>query len=229
MNLPDKNDFINIHDHGAVPQSGFFTVDNIMVHEGREPQRSEGVAYSVGAHPWHIDEDNIDRLFFRVKDFSKHHNVIAIGEAGFDKLKGPSLDLQRESFQNHARLAESTQKPLFIHCVKAWDELLKEHKQMKPSVTWIIHGFRGKTDLAARLLDKGFYLSPWVEWAIRPESTDTLKSIPLSRLFLETDGFDISIEPVYQVVAEHLGVDADQLKKSFRQNYMEVFNRSGAS
>jgi len=227
MNLPDKNDFINIHDHGAVPMPGFFTVDNIMVHEGREPQRSEGIAYTVGAHPWHIDEDNIDRLFFKVKDFSKHHNVIAIGEAGFDKLKGASLDLQRESFQDHARLADSTGKPLFIHCVRAWDELLKEHKQMKPVVPWIIHGFRGKPDLAAQLLEKGFYLSPWVEWAIRPESSDTIKSIPLSRLFLETDGFDISIEPVYQVVASHLEIKIGELKAAFYSNFIHLFARNG--
>ena len=61
MNLPGKQDFINFHDHGSLPAEGIFSMDNIMIHEGREPSRNEGITYSVGAHPWFINEDNFDR------------------------------------------------------------------------------------------------------------------------------------------------------------------------
>ncbi len=224
MNIPETDDFINVHDHGAVNEPGVFTIDNIMVHEGREPSRSTGITYSVGAHPWYLDEENVSRLLLKVKDFSRHLNVVAIGESGFDRLRGPDQKLQLQSFNYHARLAEEVGKPLFVHCVRAWDDIVSEHKSIHPSVPWIVHGFRGKPELAKQLIDRGFYLSAWVEWAIRPESSETLKTIPVDRLFLETDGFDISIKPVYEVVAGHIGTDTETLRKKMLENYMRVFS-----
>ncbi|MBN1388806.1 MAG: TatD family hydrolase [Bacteroidales bacterium] len=226
MKGPEKYDFINIHDHGAEPIDGVFTIDNIMVHENRYPADINGIAYSCGAHPWNIMEDNIDKMISKVKEYASLPNVIAIGEAGFDRIRGSDEILQEKAFIAQVEISEEKGKPLFIHCVKAWDKLLVSHKKMNPKMKWIIHGFRGKPELAKQLLDKGFYLSPWVEWAIRPESTSTLKSIPLKRLFLETDGFDIGIEPVYRVVAEHLQIGLQTLKKSIYDNFYNVFYKS---
>ncbi|MDT8400774.1 MAG: TatD family hydrolase [Bacteroidales bacterium] len=223
MRGPGENDFINIHDHGASPQRGVFTIDNIMVHENRYPGEMEGIAFSCGAHPWYLGEDNIEAQLDKVRDYASLSSVIAVGEAGFDRLRGPDSRLQEKVFRTHVEISEEKKKPLFIHCVKGWDELLRCHKEMQPEMTWIIHGFRGKPEQAAQLLDKGFYLSPWVEWAIRPESTNTLKSIPTDRLFLETDGFDIGIEPVYRVVAEHLRIDLQTIKKQLRGNFYSLF------
>jgi len=226
MTGPAKYDFINIHDHGAEPQEGFYTIDNIMVHENRYPGETEGIAFSCGAHPWHIGHDNIEDQMKKVREYVSLPSVIAVGEAGFDRIRGSDRGLQGKAFRYHVEISEENKKPLFIHCVKAWDELLKCHKEMHPEMDWIIHGFRGKPELATQLLAKGFYLSPWVEWAIRPDSALTLRSIPLERLFLETDGFDISIEPVYKVVAENLEMDMMTLKKSLYNNFYNIFNKS---
>lgn len=223
MKGPDKYDFINIHDHGAHPIDGVFTIDNIMVHETRYPAEIPGIEYSCGAHPWYITGDNIDIMIGKVKEYASLPHVIALGEAGFDRLRGPDKMLQEKAFIEQVEISEELRKPLFIHCVKAWDELLGSYKKIQPEMKWIIHGFRGKTDLAEQLLGKGFYLSPWVEWAIRPESTATLKSIPQNRLFLETDGFDIEIEPVYRVVADHLQIDLQALKKQLWGNFNSLF------
>ncbi|HDZ40708.1 MAG TPA: hydrolase TatD [Bacteroidetes bacterium] len=223
MRGPGKYDFINIHDHGADPHKGVFTIDNIMVHEDRYPGELEGIAFSCGAHPWHLEKDKMEAQLNKVREYASLETVIALGEAGFDRLRGPESQVQEKVFRAHVAISEEKRKPLFIHCVKAWDELLKCHKEMKPEMNWIIHGFKGKPELAAQLLDRGFYLSPWVEWAIRPESTSTLKSIPPDRLFLETDGFDIGIEPVYRVVAEHLRVDMQTLKRQLWENFCSLF------
>lgn len=224
MNLPGKYDFINFHDHGSLYAEGVFSVDNIMVHEGREPSRNEGITFSVGAHPWFLNDDNFDRLLLKVRDFSTHLNVAAIGETGFDKLKGPSIDLQLKAFEKHVEIAEELSKPLIIHCVRAWPEIIEAKQRLKPTTPWIIHGFKGKQELALQLTDKGFYLSAWVEWAIRPVSSETLNAMPLNRFFLETDGFDIDIEPVYKVVASYLKIPVDQLKERIYKNFMTVFS-----
>jgi len=223
MQRPGKYDFINIHDHGSDPEAGVFTVENIMVHEDRFPEELDGIAYSCGAHPWSIDDDSLDDHLKKIRKYIALDNVIGIGEAGFDRIRGAKPDLQEKAFTAQVEISEEVKVPLFIHCVKAWDELLKVHKEVDPDMKWIIHGFRGKPELAKQLLDKGFHLSPWVEWAIRPESTGTLSTVPLDRLFLETDGFDIEIESVYRVVAEHLDMGLDVLKKQIYSNFHNVF------
>lgn len=222
MNLPSKYDFINFHDHGSLSAEGVFSIDTIMAHEGREPGNNRGISYTVGAHPWNLDEDNIESLLFRVKDMSSSPNLFGIGETGFDKVKGPELALQERAFEWHAMLAEELKKPLVIHCVRAWPEIVEAKKRLKPSMPWIIHGFKGKKELALQLTDKGFWLSAWVEWAIRPVSKETLRAMPVERLFLETDGFDIGIEPVYRVVAGYIGIELEQLKRQIFDNFMEL-------
>ena len=95
---------------------------------------------------------------------SGHPESIAIGEAGFDKLRGPSPELQRKVFEEQVAISEELKKPVVIHCVRAWDELLAVHKKLKPKMPWLIHGFRGNTELAAQLLSKGMYLSFWFDF-----------------------------------------------------------------
>jgi TatD DNase family protein len=223
MNRPEKGDYINIHDHGAVIAEGIFTVDNVMVHEGRTPSMMHGITYSVGAHPWHINEMNFESQMAKVRDYAVHENVIALGESGYDHLKGAGEEIQKRAFREHVAISEEMGKPLFIHCVRAYDTILAEAKNLKPSVPWILHGFNGKKALAAQLTGKGIYLSAWVEWAIRPVSSETLKSIPSNMLFLETDGFDISIIPVYNVVAGHLGIESEELREILYGNYRRIF------
>jgi TatD DNase family protein len=222
MNLPASTDYINFHDHGSITLDGVFTVDNIMVHEGRTPSAMRGITHTVGAHPWFLTADNFERHLLSVRDMAASENIVGIGETGFDKVKGPSIDLQRKAFERHFEIAEDLSKPLIIHCVRAWPEILEEKKRLKPTTPWVIHGFKGKKELARQLCDKGFFLSAWVEWAIRPVSADTLNNIPPDRLFLETDGFDIGIEPVYKVVAAYLGMEVERLKEQIFKNYNSI-------
>jgi len=107
--------------------------------------------------------------------------IVAIGETGIDKLKGPSYDIQIPVFEKHIALSESLKKPLIIHCVKAWDELIRVRRQSQPSQPWIIHGYRSNPELTKRLIKEGFMFS--VGDKINIES---LALIPLDSLFCET-------------------------------------------
>ena len=86
-------------------------------------------------------------------------SVIALGEAGLDKSIDAPLSLQTEVFTEQVKLSEAFRKPLVIHCVKAWDELLAVKKDLNPQMPWVIHGFRGNDILAEQLIRKGLYLS----------------------------------------------------------------------
>jgi TatD DNase family protein len=97
---------------------------------------------------------------------------------------------------------------------------------MKPKMPWLVHGFRGKSKLANQLISKGIYLSLWYEFALKSECSELLHSIPLDRLFLETDGSGVDIKIIYKKVAENLGISVDELKKIIFENYKRVFLRT---
>ncbi len=151
--------------------------------------------YSVGIHPCQID-DYYDRFVERLRSFASHPSVVAIGEAGLDKLCSTNFGLQKVVFTEIASLTEQVQKPLIIHCVKAWQEIIALHKMLHPSVPWMIHGFRGKPELAQSLLNQGFYLSYGAKL-----NSESLRVTPFERLCIETDESAVSIETIYRQVA----------------------------
>ncbi len=223
MNFPDHGDYINIHTHGGKSSPGIFIVESLMAHEGLQPLDIPGTVFSYGIHPWFLNEGNSGEMLNRVRDNSGLSSVVALGEAGFDKLRGPSPDLQYKIFSEQVKIAEALSKPVFIHCVRAWDELLAAHKKLRPKNKWIIHGFRGSRELAAQLISKGFYLSFWFDFIIRPESSDLIRSLPVNRIFLETDGADIDLRKIYDKVAADLGITVEELIRIIHGNFYLVF------
>lgn len=224
MNSPLKGDYIDIHTHDSIDVSGVFAIENIMAHEQRYPSDMPFRACTCGIHPWHLGEGELDRLLVNVRKASLSPNLVAIGEAGFDKLRGPDLKIQTKAFEEQVRISEEIAKPLFIHCVRAWDDLLPVFKRLRPSMPWLIHGFRGKPELALQLIAKGMYLSFWFDFVVRPESSALLRSLPRERFFFETDGAGVNIQDIYKKVANDLGIDIDELKAIIYANYLRFFN-----
>jgi TatD DNase family protein len=224
MSFPLQNDFIDIHTHGAVPAPGIFSVETLMAHEERIPVETAGLAYTSGIHPWNLDDQNHDRLLSYVEETAASESVIAVGEAGFDKIKGPAMDLQQRTFEEQVYIAERLRKPVVVHCVRAWEELMAEHKKLKPAMPWLVHGFRGKPELGMQLISKGMYLSFWFNYILRPESAQLLKNLPKERIFLETDGADVNIREIYNKVSSDLGITTDELKNTILINYKTFFN-----
>jgi len=223
MNLPEPDDYIDIHNHGSLSANGQFSIENLMAHEGRIPDNESGLVYAFGIHPWHLTADNYKQQIENVRRYADYPNLIALGEAGFDRLRGPSAELQRTAFEEQVKIADDRSKPLFIHCVRAWDELFSENKRLRPSTPWLVHGFRGKKELAMQLISKGMYLSFWFDFILKTESTPLLKSLPKEKIFLETDGSGVDIKAIYKKVAIDLGMTVGELKKLIHSNFTNVF------
>jgi TatD DNase family protein len=224
MNLPSPGDYIDIHIHGGTPASGIYILESLMAHEDKLPAEVSGVAYTYGIHPWFLNEDNYKQLIIAVERSADQPDIIAIGEAGFDKLRGPSPELQQKVFEVQVNIAEANHKPLIIHCVRAWDELLQSKKRLKPEMPWLVHGFRGNSKLASQLLSKGMYLSFWFDFILRPESGNLLRQLPGDRIFLETDGAEVDIRKIYDKVASDLNISVDSLKSMVLSNFNEFFH-----
>ncbi len=175
--------------------------------------------FSVGLHPWHIKDDYLSQLE-SLQNFAEQKHVLAIGEAGLDKICDTPFQLQQEVFEKQIEISEEVQKPLLIHCVKAYNELLQFKKKFQPKQPWLIHGFRGKPALAKDLLRHGFYLS--LGKGIN-QMHDTVQTIPLEKLFLETDDSSESIEQIYQQIVTIHETPIEPLQLQLLENFKIVF------
>lgn len=223
MKVPQSTDYIDIHTHGGLLSDGIFFIENLLANENQTPDNIPELVCSYGIHPWYLNAEKIDQLIEKVKDVSSSPNLIALGEAGFDKLRGPSLEIQLEAFERQIVISEELKKPVIIHCVRGWDELIPVHKKLKPKMPWLIHGFRGKQELAKQLISKGFYLSFWSDFALRQESENLLRTLPKDKIFLETDGADVDIRDIYKKVASDLEIPVAELKSVIHGNFRRVF------
>lgn len=199
---------LDIHTHQLSSTSGKVIIN--CYPEDFSPCNNE--IYSVGIHPWKAGNAS-DALFSKLSEYAHHEQVVAIGEAGIDKLTDTPLSIQIDVFKKQALLAETVKKPLIIHAVKAMDELVKLKREINPKQPWIIHGFRGKKEVADVFLKHGFYLS-FGEY-FHPK---TVQSIPIERLFIESDESTLSIEEIYQKIADTRGEKIENLIENVKNN-----------
>lgn len=151
--------------------------------------------FSTGVHPWRSAE--AAKLWPMVETAASDDRIVAIGECGIDRLREADIKLQEELFMRHARLAERVGKPLIIHCVRAWGELLGAYSDIKPSQPWIIHGFRGGPALAHQLLNVGMHISLGEHF-----NRATAAIIPDDRLHIETDCSTLPIGDIAESVRQ---------------------------
>lgn len=207
-------DWFNIHTHKTL-----HTGDEIVSYDvSILPAMGEQGYISIGIHPWFLTEDNAGMQLEALQKAIESHQPIAIGEAGLDKLKGPSMKLQMEVFKKVATLAEEHSLPLVIHCVKAFNELIRIKQEMRPQQPWIVHGFRGKAPLANELIRHGFWLSFGATFQTEIDA-ESVKN----HLFIETDESETPIEDVYQSVASNLQLPLEELKEAIKMNVKKVF------
>lgn len=110
--------------------------------------------------------------------------------------------------------------PLVIHAVRSANEIICLRKKMKPSNPWIIHGVRGKKELALQYIREGIYVSLGEKY-----QEEVLWGIPLEYLFLETDESMIDIHCLYERAALLLEIPLCKLMQQVRQNINNVFFR----
>ena len=207
--------YFDIHTHSIVPCServitsfsvGIDTID-------------ANVPYiSVGIHPWFLTVNNADVLLDFLYRSIKDKRVVALGEVGLDKLKGAPVETQIAVFRKEIFLAEELGLPMVIHCVKAFGELLHLKKELSPCQPWIIHGFRGKKNMAVELLRHGCYLSFGSRF-----QEETVRVVPVERLFIETDESEECIEAIYRRIAEVRGVSPEELVEVVNKNVRAIF------
>lgn len=227
--MDNRSPFIDAHTH-QIKAGSQITLLNILVGPSFTEYRNLAtihnqypqVRFSVGIHPWYMDE--WQRYVDLLEEIALTPQVIAIGECGLDKNAKAPLSEQMELFRKHIDLSETLQKPLIIHCVKFFNEILENRKTSQSKMSWIIHGFNSSPEIARKCIDSGIILS-FGQSLFRPESNNhkTIKWLDKTTFFLETDESEHSIEEVYQQCANFIGVDIESLKSDLAKNFYHTF------
>ena len=193
------------------------TGDLLNIHTHHPCAKGEQTIPAFGLHPWHVDEHwTLDHVLALLP--SDTDTFFFIGECGLDRVCAVPYALQLEAFQAQIALSEQLRRPLMLHCVRAQDDMMRLHQSA--TQPWVWHGFRGKPQQLHQLVNAGFYLS--FGWKHNPES---LKACPLNRLFLETDDGPAVIAPLYQLVANELGISVAQLVAQIWTNLQDMQTR----
>jgi TatD DNase family protein len=213
--------FINIHSHQP-QQKNEFVITNLYNHF---EQAVEGGNYSAGLHPWYLNDTTWVEEMKALEQYSNNKNVLAIGECGLDKICTTGFLLQQQVFAAQIALANKINKPLIIHCVKAYEEVVQQLQQNNNRVPVIFHGFNKNKILAQQLISKGFYLS-FGKALKQPAIQELIKILPEDKVFFETDAADISITEIYVAAAQALQVDINSLSLQIKKNATIVFGEA---
>lgn len=210
--------YIDLHTHQQPLDKDVIAVYNHLLHE--KTDAPEGL-FSAGQHPWYADRLPLDDLSKMLDQLVFNSNLLAFGEAGLDKVCNIPLQIQQDVFELQLNKAVEYNKPLILHCVKSWEEVI-EISSGYP-VKKILHGYNGTVELTGRLLLEGFYFS--VGSAILNSNAkirQSIQSIPPTSLFCETDTSQVSIKSIYTNVSDALKMEEDVLRSILFDNFQHL-------
>lgn len=216
--------YINIHTHKSGIDENVFALENITIEQNFN--LDIGHFYSMGLHPWYLDKQFKDQDFQDLEILANSPQIIVIGEIGLDRMIETDFNLQIEMFERQLLLAEKINKPVLIHCVKAFSEIISVKKRLKPRINMIIHGFNQNEQILVQLLKHNFYISIG-EAVLNPNSYAAMliHQIPIEFLFLETDDSYVSINEIYAETARILNIDESELIDQINQNFEMLFKK----
>ena len=214
--------FYNIHTHKSSNQKNVLEIVNQYPNEFDETVEN----YSIGIHPWHIDENRVETDLKIIEEKLQLANCLALGECGLDKRIKIPFEIQISVFEKQIKLAKKYNKPLILHCVSAYQEVIEIKKRLQIEVPMIIHGFSKNNQVAKSLLENGFYLSFGKYLLRNPELETVFKQVPNNQFFLETDTMEETLEEVYAVASKYKNIKIESLKKIISDNFNHVFKKS---
>jgi TatD DNase family protein len=217
MSIP----FIDIHTHHPVYTEGIISIPSLFLQD-IDIQNVPNKDFSAAIHPWHASNFTTLTIRTMLENLIMQPGLIAIGETGLDKVCKADYQQQKLVFELHLEFAKNYHKPLIIHAVKSWNELIEYFKLTK--VPLILHGYSEGIVLTRQLINLGcnFSLGKSV-LQISPRFREAIQIIPLDSLFLETDDSLTTIIEIYQEVSAILGLSVEELKNQIYKNFNRLF------
>lgn len=183
----------------------------------------------------------LDAAIDEIAALATHPRVAAIGETGLDTFRSTGRDdprVQRHSFERHIDLATRLGLPMQIHDRDAHDEVVATLRAVGAPAVTVFHCFSGDAALARLAGDEGWYLSfaGNVTFKNAAPLREALAVARRDRILVETDAPFLTPVPLrgrpnapylvphtVRFMAEHLGVDADELAAQLAENTLRAY------
>ncbi|KAF7010335.1 hypothetical protein CFC21_024756 [Triticum aestivum] len=185
-------------------------------------QEHPAVIPCFGLHPWWVPERSPDWMD-SLRQFFSETPEAAVGEV--------------EVFQRQLELAKELEKPVSVHCVRTFGDLLEILKRTGPFPAGVLlHSYLGSAEMVPGLANLGCYfsLSGFLTGMKSTKAKKMLKAIPLDRILLETDAPDavpkldnVSLVTVLKYVASLLEMPEAELAEASYRNATKLFSYPG--
>ncbi len=204
----------------------------------------ETVTPAFGIHPWKADTVS-DGWRERLAAMLQKHPRAVIGECGLDRwVASPSVEVQLPVFETQLDLARETDRPVVIHCLKAWGPLI-DALSAHPPPRFLMHSFNGSLETARRLLPLGAWFSFSGHFLHQRKEAvrQVFKELTRDRILVETDAPDMlppasritrpladgvnhpaNLPAIGEALADLLEMDRDELAALTRANTLEWLN-----
>ncbi|CAK0745558.1 hypothetical protein CVIRNUC_001628 [Coccomyxa viridis] len=159
---------------------------------GRE---HEAVIPNLGLHPWWVKQ-RTDSWVVRLRQLLIAHPGAGLGECGLDHARADGVGSEEQAavFSEQLRLGKELQRPISVHCVKAFGELSNIVQKAGPfPAGLVLHSWMGSAEMTkqlARIEGVYFSISGHTLGLSDKKLGPMLQQIPLARLLLETDSPD---------------------------------------
>ena len=177
---------------------------------------------TAGIHPWRAGEYGIAGAEALRKVLGPElDSAQAVGETGLDFVCTAPREAQERLFRAHLELASGMQLPVVVHCVRAFEPVMKILGGYRLRAV-IFHGFIGSAQQAMRAVQRGYWLSFGVRSMRSARTAEAMRAIPAESLFIETDDDPTPIGEVCDAAAALLGTDSETLAAQLYANYKRL-------
>jgi TatD DNase family protein len=215
--------YVDIHTHSQ--KTDLISIYNILSHQVDIDFQIQQF-FSIGLHPWHaayLNKTELDKIRY----LAQQQNCLAIGEIGLDKTKSNNLNLQIDALKQQIGIASELNKPIIVHCVKCYSELLAVFKQQKPQGAIIFHAFNGNLQMIEMFKNLPVYFSfGSLLFNSNSKAKKVFSEISPEFVFFETDDSNYSIEEIYKqaAIVSHLPVNF--WTNQIQLNFHSVFDKT---
>jgi TatD DNase family protein len=212
--------FFDVHTHTRSATESVFSIANKYPADTafKKP-------FSIGIHPWYLKPLNAEKELLIIEEKLQYKNCLALGECGLDTVTETDFELQKIVFRKQLQLSEKYKKPVIIHCVKAFHEIIEIKKEIKPTQIWILHGFHKNAQVAESLLKNGILMSFGAAIIHSKKLQNIVSEIPLASILLETDASAVCIQDIYKRVAALKNIEVKILQQKIEQNFKRIFKK----
>lgn len=185
-------------------------------------------AFSCGFHPMQLSEEfPTEEDWGKLEHSLQHKNCLAVGECGLDARNPLKFKIQQKILLRQIHLAKEMNKPIILHCVRLFPQLMVILKEHRPK--FALHDFNKKYDSGVELIQLGGMLSVGTDLLRYEHLQQGFQKLPIEHLLIETDEADIPLERLYEKAAALKNMETAAFAEQIHQNFLAFYHDTGVA